>query len=74
MRDTNPVGSSAIVAHPPQCCARCGFTNAYLGYNKVVLVVNEKAFINPLEPCGLLSDCVWLKEESHIHLGWLEGE
>jgi len=19
------------------------------------------------------SDCVWLNEESHVHLGWLEG-
>ncbi|XDV18425.1 hypothetical protein PO909_024123 [Leuciscus waleckii] len=25
-----PVGSSAVVAHPPQGCACCGFTNALL--------------------------------------------
>jgi len=25
-----PVGSSAVVAHPPQSCACCGFTNAWL--------------------------------------------
>jgi len=24
-----PVGSSALVAHPPQGCVCCGFTNAF---------------------------------------------
>jgi len=36
----------------------------------------NKVPLQHLEEPGFFanSDCVWLKEESHIHLGWLEVE
>jgi len=64
-----PGGSSAVVAHPPQGCVRCGFTNA------------QNAFTNrrgespqPPSLCSIRCDSSRIALNTHTPAYWWTGD